>query len=208
MTDTTATTNPPLFQTVFGGDWQALPQVMRDHYNVRAGSDDVVIVSGHLDVRVTRVMSVMARLSGMLVPWSGDNVPVRVTFTSSKDGKSLIFHREFFFPGRKVVNFISRMEHIGGNQLVEFMRFGVGWKMAYVWDGGKVILAHRGYVWRLFGVMIPVPLHWIIGRGHAEEVPVSAQEFSMWTHSRHPLFGKMFGYAGRFTIEKLPCDRS
>jgi len=208
MAERSATLETPLFQQVFGKDWQDMPQVMKDHYAVRAGSSDVVVVAGTLDVRVVWLVRMMARLTGMLVPYCGDNVPVVVRFTSSADGKSLIFDREFSFPERKPVRFYSQMQHLGDGVMIEFMRFGIGWKFACRWDGAKVILAHRGYVWRLFNRMIPVPLHWMIGRGHAEETPLSAQEFSMWTHSVHPLFGKMFGYAGRFTIERVPCDRS
>jgi len=208
MAETPATFDSPLFQTVFGKDWHAMPQVMRDHYAVRAGSGDVVIVTGHLDISVSRFMSVMARISGMLVPWPGKDVPVTVRFSSSGDGRSLIFDRAFHYPGRPVVQFRSRMQHMGGNVLVEIMRFGIGWKLACRWDGSKVILQHRGYVWHLFGCNFPLPLAWVIGRGHAEELPLSKTEFSMWTHSRHPLFGKMFGYAGQFTIDEITCDRS
>jgi uncharacterized protein DUF4166 len=180
---------------------------MQKHYAPRAGSGDVVRVSGHLDVKVAWFMRGAAHLTGMLVPYSGDNVPVTVTFTSCDD-RSFQLDRVFRFAGRKPVRFRSRMEHIGGNELIEFMRFGIGWKLACRWDGNKVILEHRGYVWRLFGVMVPVPLAWVIGRGHAEEAPLSDNHFSMWTHSRHPLFGQVFGYAGSFRIDEVTCAPS
>ena len=130
-----------------------------------------------------------------------------MTFTSHDD-RSLQLDRVFRFPGRKPVRFRSRMEHIGGNELIEFMRFGIGWKLACHWDGTKVILAHRGYIWRMFGVNFPVPLALAIGRGHAEEVPLTDNDFSMWTHSSHPLFGQVFGYAGSFRIEEVTCAPS
>ena len=34
------------------------------------------------------------------------------------------------------------MDRVRGNELVEFMRFGIGWRMAYEWDGDRMIL-HR-----------------------------------------------------------------
>ena len=200
--------NEPIFKAVFGDTWDDLPPVMKDHYAVRAGTDDLVRVEGHLDIKISWPVSIMARLTGMLLAYSGDNVPVTVVFTNGAGNRGFQFDRTFHFTDRGDVSFRSRMEHIGGNELVEFMGFGIGWKMAYSWDGSKVVLEHRGYVWRLFGVLVPVPLALIMGQGHAEEVPVSDDEFSMWTHSRHRLFGNMFAYAGSFKVTEVSCDQS
>jgi hypothetical protein len=100
------------------------------------------------------------------------------------------------------------MEWIRDNELVEFMRFGIGWKLTCEWDGSKVIFRHKGYVWRIFGVMIPVPLTWVMGKGHAEETPLADNTFGMWTHAKHPLFGQTFGYAGQFSIVDVSCSGS
>lgn len=197
----------PLFKSVFGEHWDALPPVMKAHYAVRPFSDDIVKVEGHLDIGISPFVSLMARLTGMLLAYSGEHVPVTVIFRSDKSG-AFCFDRIFHFPHRGDVNFRSRMEWIKDNELVEFMRFGVGWRVAYEWDGDKVILQHKGYVWRAFGVMIPIPMTLIIGEGRAEEKPVSDSEFSMWTHARHPLFGKTFGYAGGFRVTEVSCDPS
>ncbi len=197
----------PIFKNVFGDLWAELPQVMKQHYAVRPFSDDVVRVEGHLDVCISPFMSLMARLSGMLLAHSGKNVPITVIFTSDKSG-AFHFDRIFHFPDHGDVHFRSRMEWIEDNVMVEFMRFGIGWKVAYEWDGTKVILKHRGYVWRLFGVMIPVPLALIVGAGYAEETPISDDSFAMWTHSLHPLFGKTFGYAGDFKVTEVTCNQS
>ncbi len=97
------------------------------------------------------------------------------------------------------------MMHVGGNELIEFMRFGIGWKTAFTWDGSKVILSHRGYVWRFLDVHIPIPLFLIIGRGEAEEVPIEENEFEMWAHARHPWFGNCFAYAGLFKAVEVKC---
>ncbi|MBI1216598.1 MAG: DUF4166 domain-containing protein [Alphaproteobacteria bacterium] len=192
----------PLFKTVFGAQWDALPPVMKKHYAVRPFSDDVVTVEGHLDVRISPMVSVMARLTGMLLAYSGKNVPVTVVFRSDQSG-AFQFDRTFHFPEKGDVAFRSRMEWIEGNVLVEFMRFGIGWKLAYEWDGEKIILRHRGYVWRILGVMMPLPMSLVIGKGHAEEAPLSEDAFSMWTHALHPLFGKTFGYAGKFRVTQV-----
>lgn len=197
----------PLFKTVFGEAWETLPAVMKDHYAVRPFSDDIVKAEGHLDVTISPLVSLIARMTGALLAYSGDNVPVTVVFKSDKSG-AFHFDRIFHFPDKGDVHFRSRMEWLEDNLLVEFMRFGVGWKLAYEWDGEKVTLRHKGYVWRVLGVMIPVPLALVLGVGHAEERPLSNSEFSMWTHAKHPVFGKGFAYAGDFEVTEVSCGPS
>ena len=192
----------PLFRQILGAQWDGLPPVMKKHYAVRPFSDDVVTSEGRLDVNISPLVSVMARLTGMLLAYSGKNVPVTVVFRSDRAG-AFRFDRTFHFPDKGDVTFRSRMEWIRGNELVEFMRFGIGWKLAYEWDGSKMILRHKGYVWRILGVMLPVPMALVMGEGHAEEVPLSDDSFSMWTHAKHPLLGKTFAYAGQFSITEV-----
>lgn len=197
-------TGRPIFQDIFGADWNRMPQVMRDHYAVRPYSGDSVTVKGALDVRVSPPAALMSRLTGLLVPRSGKGVPVTVTFTSGPGSNAFHFDRVFHFP-QGDEHFRSRMVPSGGNELIEFMGLGVGWRTAYSWDGQKVILAHKGYVWRILGLDIPLPLALLIGKGHAEEIPISADSFRMWTHARHPLFGDSFAYAGAFKITEVSC---
>lgn len=201
-------TTAPIFQQIFGASWDDLPPVMKAHYAVRPNSDDVVTVKGTLDITISPMVSVMARLTGMLLAYSGKDIPVTVVFTNGADDKSFHFDRTFHFPDRGDIMFRSRMEHIAGNELVEFMRFGIGWKLAYEWDGSKVILRHRGYVWRILGVMIPVPFALILGKGHAEETPLSDTGFAMWTHAKHWLLGETFAYNGEFEVTEVSCDQS
>ncbi len=197
-----ATDREPIFKAVFGEDWNSLPTVIRDHYAIRPYSDDRVIVKGTLDIEISPFMRVMSRLSGMLISKSGTGVPVTVTFTSGHNSSAFYFDRVFHYASGDE-SFRSRMEHIGGDELIEFMRFGIGWKMAYGWDGEKVTLSHRGYVWRIFGILIPIPLTLIIGAGEAEELPISDNEFTMWTHAMHPWFGICFAYSGPFIIVEV-----
>jgi len=199
--------NEPLFRSIFGEAWETLPTVMKDHYAVRPCTDDVVKVEGHLDVKISPLVSFMARLTRALLAYSGENVPVTIVLKSDTSG-AFHFDRVFHSPDKGDIHFRSRMEWITDNLLVEFMRFGIGWKLAYEWDGEKVTLHHKGYVWRVLGVMIPVPMALILGAVHAEETPVSDTTFSMWTHAKHPLFGKGFAYAGDFKVTEVSCGPS
>lgn len=190
----------PIFQSIFGEAWNQLPPVMHKHYAVRPNSDDVVTVEGKLNVEASLPIKLAGKCFGILVPASGKDVPVTVTFTCGKSSNAFNFDRVFHYPNRKPYHFRSSMIAVDGNELIEVMRFGFGWHCAYDWDGEKVILSHRGYVWRIGGRNIPLPLGWLIGTGYAEETPLSDDTFSMWTHTKHLLFGETFRYSGTFRV--------
>lgn len=143
---------------------------MQDHYAIRPFSRDRVVVKGYLDVSVAPFLGFVARLTGLLVPYAGTGIPTVVEFSSDASG-ALIFDRTLSFPNKGVVHFTSRMEWVTGNELIEVMRFGIGWRLAYDWTGEKMTLSHKGYVWRVAGLTIPLPLSWLLGKGYAEESP-------------------------------------
>lgn len=195
--------NDPIFKSVFGKDWDHLPPVMKKHYANRPYHNDKVTVEGVMKVETSilgRIISPLFRLAGTLVPYEGDNIPATVVFISTSNSDEFQFDRTFYFPGRKPYRFHSRMKPVGGNELVEFMRFGLGWRMAYAWSGEKVVLAHRGYVLRLFGFLLPLPMGIFIGQGYAEETPLDDNSFSMMMEITHPLWGKVYGYSGSFKV--------
>jgi hypothetical protein len=72
--------------------------------------------------------------------------------------------------------------------------------MNYLWDGGRVILRHKGYAFRAFGHVVPLPLTFLLGRGDAEEVPVSDDTFSMRATITHPWWGKFYECRGQFNV--------
>ena len=159
---------------------------MQAHYGPRANTGDRVTLEGVLDVSVSPFVRLLSRLTGMLVPYSGQRVPVTVTLRSNPGSSGLEFDRVFHYPHRGDVRFRSRMEVVRENQLVEIMRFGIGWRFVCDWDDMNITLRHRGYVWRIFGILMPLPLGLALGNGVAGETPMSDSEFRMWTHARHP----------------------
>ncbi|MBL4907156.1 MAG: DUF4166 domain-containing protein [Sneathiella sp.] len=198
----------PIFKDIFGACWPALPTVIQHHYAVREHSKDQVTVSGTLDIEVQKWVGLIAKFSGMLVPYSGKKVPVTVTFSVGPDGRSMDFDRIFNFPDKKTVRFRSTMKQLENGDVAEFMKFGFGWRFKFYWNGESVVLDHRGYLWRILGFHIPLPLSLILGKGYAEETPVSDTTFSMWTHTRHPLFGITFAYSGQFEVTDIKCNPS
>ncbi len=200
------TQHSPLFQSVFGEAWEHLPPVMRKHYDVRPGSNDMVVVEGALDVersRLARLLSPVLRLYGALMPYSGKQVPVTVRFTSPPGTRHFVFDRVLRFPGHSPYRFHSHMEHRKNDEMVEFMRFGIGWRSRYAWDGQRVRLHHAGYVWRIFGLFIPLPLELLLGRSDAWEEPLSDDSFRMEMAVVHPWFGKTYSYGGTFRVTEV-----
>ena len=193
----------PIFQSIFNADWQNLPPVMHKHYANRPYSDDVVTVSGKMDVEfgwLVRLMSPLLRVFGALVPYQGNNIPVTVHFRSRHDSNLYCLDRTFNFPNKEPYVFFSKLTPINIDIVVELMKYGIGWKHRFYWNGEKVILEHRGYVWKLSGMTVPVPLGLILGKGYAEEEAIDDNNFRMKMNITHSVFGKMYEYRGFFAI--------
>jgi hypothetical protein len=193
----------PIYQSVFGKQWENLPPVFRKRYANNSYSHDLIAVSGKLNIHYSRLMAFLMpllKLCGALVPYKGKEIPVTVNFQSQPDSAIVNFNRTFYFPGDKPYEFFSHIEKISGNDVVEFMRFGFAWRALYSYDGTKIVMQHHGYVWKLFGKFIPLPLSLLMGKCYAEEEALSENSFRMMMRLTHPLFGNIFEYNGEFTL--------
>ena len=196
----------PIFQSIFGLPWAALPPVMQKHYAVRPDSYDRVVVCGLMTIKRSHFMKLMApmlKIFGALIPYDGEDVPASVTFYSGPKSSDFHFDRVFQPAGRPAFRFHSRLVQIVGSDVIELMRFGVGWRSRYQIDGNHVSLSHIGYYWRIGKVLIPLPLTWMIGKGAAAEVVVSDTKFRMWMTITHPVFGETYRYEGIFQIAEV-----
>ena len=192
-----------IFAPIFGDSWVALPPVFRAHYANRPYSDDLTIVRGKMHVRLSpwvRMVSPLLRLTRTLVPKAGEDVAVTVKFCSERDSDVFRFEREFVFGDGECHRFISRMQPVGGNEVIEWTGSGIGWHAAYSHTAGKVILSHLGYRLKLFGRMFSLPSRWLFGEAEAHETAIDAITFAMEMRIRHPLFGEIYGYGGRFEL--------
>lgn len=193
----------PIFKSIFGDDWDDLPEVMKRHYANHPYSNQVTIVEGKLEVLCKSPLIWLSPLMKFLeqIPTlNQSNVPVVVRFESDLNSKAFHLNRRFNFAGRKPYVFHSRMLQVSKNEVVEIMKFGLAWKMRYSWDGEKVILAHKGYALSLLGHLIPLPLTLFMGKGYAEEYPIDDKTFEMVMHITHPWWGKIYEYKGRFEV--------
>ena len=201
--DNLALKSEPIFKSIFGNSWEELPLVMKRHYANRPYTQDTTTVNGVLNIMCKPPLLYMSPLMSLLgqIPTRNDNnVPVSVNFQSDANYKYFYFNRVFHFANGKPYTFQSRMLQIKGDEVVEIMRFGFGWKMRYAWDGEKIVLSHNGYALQLFGHLIPLPLTILLGAGYAEEHPIDDNTFDMQTHITHPWWGKVYEYKGRFKI--------
>jgi hypothetical protein len=196
----------PIFKAVFGQQWASLPLVFKKHYANRPFCGDVSTVEGRMDIDYSKLMSCLLpvfRLFHVLVPYKGKDVPVTVDYRSKVDSAAFYLDRLFYFPGKKPYHFCSHMKAIKNDEMIEVMRYGLGWRMRYFYDGSKVILQHKGYVLELCGMSIPLPLEWLLGKGHAEEEVIDESTFHVNMTMTHPLFGQMYRYTGTFKFKSL-----
>lgn len=195
----------PVFKEIFAADWDNLPRVFRRHYACRAGTDDSAACEGVMQVRASWLGQLFAPLfyfSGTLVPYTGDNVRATVRFASlrARGANGFAFDRVFYFAGKKPYRFRSVMIPSGGNAMTEYTRLGLGWRAAFVWTGQKIDMQHRGYTLTLFGKDLPFPGEFLIGRPQASETALDDDRFSMTMEITHPLWGRVLGYSGIFTM--------
>ncbi len=208
----TAPDTRPVFHAVLGDDWHKLGEVIRRHYFLRPYSNDAITVHGTMrevyHSRVAAMLMPFSRLVGALVPYQGKDVPIAVHYTVRPDSGALYWNRVFRFPGRPPFHFRSHMEQIGHQQVIEYVRFGVGLRLRVTAEDGALVFRDEGYVWRLFGLKLPLPVGLLLGRAYVEERPVDDRHFSMCMHLRHPLFGELFRYSGDFSIDPPGSDQS
>ncbi|MEI9906421.1 MAG: DUF4166 domain-containing protein [Asticcacaulis sp.] len=148
----------------------------------------------------------LLRLSGLLVPFEGKDIPVTVYTRSDAKSKRYIFERHFFPPGQPEYVFRSELVCVRSHVVIEYFRFGGGWRATYWYEGDKVIIRHDGFNWRLFGLNIPLPgwLDLVFGEGGAYEQAVSDAAYRMQTALSHFLHdGELMGYRGEFRITEV-----
>lgn len=200
MTRQHTQTLAPIRQAM-GDDWSRLGEVIRRHYDLNPHSDSRFEVEGIMEVDVSfigRLFVSVSRLFEALVPYPGRDIPVQVRNWSQADSKAMFWHRTFHYPGRKPVIFRSRMAYAGGRDIVEYVKFGLGIRMSLCAEGESLRYDSRGYLWNLGLVRLPIPDWLLLGKAVIREIPESDVGFRVEFTVEHPLWGRTFGYAGRF----------
>lgn len=200
----------PVFKSVLGDQFDDLGGVLQRHYFLRPYSNDRMSVVGVMhevySSRFARLLIPLMRVFGSLVPYRGTEVPVTVHYSARPDADTVHWERLFEFPGRKPFQFNSFMQPVGGNQVIEFVRFGVGMRLRVTAEDGALVFRDEGYIWQILGLNIPIPAGWLLGRAYVEERPQSQNRFTMRMELRHPLFGELFRYNGTFSLDVVRDD--
>jgi hypothetical protein len=203
MTTQQDQTHAPIRQAL-GDDWPLLGEIIRRHYDLTPHSDSRFEVEGVMEVSVSpigRLFVSASRLFDALVPFPGRGVPVQVRNWSQADSKAMFWHRTFRYPGRKPVIFRSRMEYAGGREIVEYVKFGLGIRMQLSAEGEALRYDSRGYEWDLGLLTLPIPDWLLLGKAVIKEIPESAETFRVEFTIEHPIWGRTFGYAGKFIAQ-------
>lgn len=192
-----------VFQIVLGDDWHQLGKIIQRHYFLKPESKDYVCVCGEMSEIshsvVAKLLIPMGLLFGAVVPYQGKNIPIDVHYRASPKNSNIYWDRVFKFK-RGDFNFKSHMQPVKGNEVIEFVRFGIGTRLAVTVEGGALVFRDTGYLWRLFGYDLPIPGRWLMGKVYVEERPIDDQYFSMIMTLTHPLFGQLFKYSGKFEL--------
>ena len=208
MTKQHEQTQAPIRQAM-GDDWPLLGEIIRRHYDLTPNSENRFELEGVMDVIVSpigRLFVSVSRLFDALVPFPGREIPIRVCNWSQADSRQMFWHRTFRYPGRKPVIFRSRMAYAGGRDIVEYVKFGLGIRMRLSAEGETLRYDSRGYLWDLGIFKLPIPDWLLLGRAVIREIPESDKRLRVEFTVDHPLWGRTFGYAGRFTY--LPAGET
>lgn len=193
----------PIFQAVFGDLWSSLPVVLKKRYANKPYTDDVVKLEGVMDIElspITRLLKLFFRIACVLVPYEGSDIKTTVYSRSHLNSDSSTLDRYFDIGDSVPYNFKSKFMQISQNEVLEITRYGMAWRCSYHYEHNKIVMKHIGYVWKIFGFLIPMPTALLLGKAYAEEQAIDEDTFRMRVVVRHPWFGKTFEYRGVFKV--------
>lgn len=205
-------TRLPVIRKALGNGWSELGEIVRRHYDISPGNASDMTIDGIMcevyHSLVGKLYLLPGRLFGALVPYRGRNVPTRVrNWTESGDDTAMFWHRTLRFPGRAPVVFRSRMVHAGNDEIIEYVRFGLGIRMRLSVRDAALVFESVGYVWDIGVLRLPIPGWAILGDALIVEKPLSDGQFHIDFVIRHPVFGRTFSYSGTFAITNPVADK-
>lgn len=196
----------PVIAQALGEEWEKLHPLVKSHYDITPGTESRVVLEGEMhEVYYSRRAAPLihtARLFGALVAERACTIPVTVNNTTHKSDPAMHWHRTFHYPDGRERTFVSRMVHAGGNEIIEYVRFGLGIRMALSVEDGALLFESRGFHWGSRRAGLPIHDLLLLGRSRIVERAVSAEQLEVQFDTRHPLYGNSFGYNGTFQIKK------
>ena len=191
-------------QKALGEQWYQLPPALMAHYDENENGEN--LAHGLLTIEYPWFMQWplnFFRIMGALVNKRGRALKTKVT-KINKDGKQF-WHREVDYPDRKKIIFESVFVSGHNRDFIEYINAFLGLRtVAFVKDK-KLHYESKGYVLKLGKILIPVS-EWL-ALGHAsivewQEDCCDNKTFDMDFRIKHPIFGELFCYKGRFTTQE------
>lgn len=183
-----------IMRQALGEQWESLPASLQAHYQDNANTD-----IGTLDIEYPRAMQLflnLLHLFGALLNRRGTAIATSVE--KEIKGETQYWNRTLRFPDGETMLFTSRWVYAGGNQLIEYVNAFLGLRMAVHVKEGKLYYEGVHYVVKLGRIRIPIPEWLMLGHTTIVETQVDEKNFAMDFRLRHPLFGQIYRYAGKF----------
>lgn len=192
-----------LLEKIFAAHLKDIPLVLQKRYASAAFINKKLIMTGNLNIYVSpffKFISPLLNVFGILTPCAGKNIPTTVKMISKFDSSLITMHRTFYYPHRKPTVFVSHLEYVKKNVVLEHIRFGISARLYYVFNNDVITMKYGGYVIKIGQLFIRLPLAFIFGKFRASEVALNENEFYMKLVIEHFILRKLFQYDGKFKI--------
>ncbi|NOY71177.1 MAG: DUF4166 domain-containing protein [Gammaproteobacteria bacterium] len=183
-----------LMQKALGDQWQQLPPALQSHYQHDSNSD-----IGYLNIDYPIYMHpylTFLHLFGVLINRRGKNIPT--TVEKQMQGHIQFWKRTICFSGNKTILFNSFWIFDRKNELIEFINPFIGLRMTVQVQNDKLYYEGCHFVIKIGKLLIPVPEWLVLGHTTIIETALSNDEFEMNFTLKHPIFGNIFSYEGKF----------
>ncbi len=186
-----------------GAHWLSLAPPIQRHYNPPCDRAEALHIEGTMQVFISRMgkcLIPIARLFKALVPYDGVDIPVTVRNWSRADTMDMLWHRTFHYPNKQPVEFCSHLEFLQGNEVVEYVGWGLGLRLQLSTEENALRFESCGYLWNLGIFKLPLPEWLFLGKAIIRETAISDSEITIEFDNFHPIWGKMFSYNGTFQL--------
>jgi len=184
----------PLMQSALGDDWDQLPPALQAHYQAESNVDVGVLTIEYPPLM--RPYLFLLNLTGALLNRAGTASEAKVH--KRMLGNRQYWRREIRFADGELVRFNSHWEYVGGSQLIEYVNPLFGLRMSVQVEEGKLLYQGVHVVCKLGSLRLPIPEWLLLGHTTIVEQAHDDGSFSMDFRLRHPWFGQVYRYAGRF----------
>ncbi len=198
----------PMMKRVLGAAWSELAPAVRAHYALSPSCNDQLILTGIMNEvyhsRLAKLFILFGRVFGALVPYQGTQIPTVVrNWTERSDCNALHWHRTLEFPDRGPVSFNSRMVSRHPNEIIEYVKYGMGIRMAISVIDHALVYRGIDYVWKIADRRIHLPNWLILGNAVIIEQALSETHILLNFEINHPVLGKTFSYSGEFSVPSI-----